>query len=231
MYYNSAFVQYAKSLSLSKYDPIKIEEEREYLLKYRREGCIKSFKRLVEANLRFVIYALRRMSVPSHIDSMDLVQEGVLGLIAGIEKYDIDKFNVRVSTYAISWIRFFISQQIIYYQGDKHLTFSYYQDVESSDNGDRRKGDIKEIKDPEDCFAVSTEESNRMIMEHVLGSLPPREKSILVLYFGLEYPYKRKPLQEIGVMMHLNFERVRQLKDQALKSLQSNSNISNLLAI
>ncbi len=220
MYYNSAFQQYAKSLSLSRYDPISAEKEREYLLNYRTLGCVKSFSSLVEANLRFVIYILKNMNIPAYINPMDLVQEGVLGLIAGIEKYDFKKFKVKLSTYSMSWIRFYISQAILTYRGNKHLVFASLQEIETAENGDRHKNKEKEIVAAEESSFFTTEQSRQMVIDHVLSSLPPRERSILILYHGLEYPYISRSLQDIGVMLHLNFERVRQLKDEALKALK-----------
>jgi RNA polymerase primary sigma factor len=60
-------------------------------------------KRLIEANLRLVIHVARRYK-GFEIDLMDLIQEGNLGLIHAVDKYDYRK-GYKFSTYAIWWIR------------------------------------------------------------------------------------------------------------------------------
>lgn len=59
--------------------------------------------RLIEANLRLVIHVARRYR-GLEMDLMDLIQEGNLGLMHAVEKYDYRK-GFRFSTYAIWWIR------------------------------------------------------------------------------------------------------------------------------
>jgi RNA polymerase primary sigma factor len=59
--------------------------------------------RLIEANLRLVIHVARRYK-GFEMDLMDLIQEGNLGLIHAVEKYDYRK-GYKFSTYAIWWIR------------------------------------------------------------------------------------------------------------------------------
>ena len=59
--------------------------------------------RLIEANLRLVIHVARRYK-GFEIDLMDLIQEGNLGLMHAVDKYDYRK-GYKFSTYAIWWIR------------------------------------------------------------------------------------------------------------------------------
>jgi RNA polymerase primary sigma factor len=56
-------------------------------------------------------------------------------------------------------------------------------------------------------------------IEHALGTLPPRDAKVLRLYFGLEGG-REHTLEEIGTMLGVTRERVRQLRDRALKRLR-----------
>ena len=66
----------------------------------------KARRQLIEANLRLVIHIARRYR-GLHVDLMDLIQEGNLGLIHAVGKYDYRK-GYRFSTYATWWIRQYI---------------------------------------------------------------------------------------------------------------------------
>ena len=67
-------------------------------------------KRLIEANLRLVMHLARRYR-GFGVDVIDLVQEGNLGLIHAVEKYDHRK-GCRFSTYATWWIRQYITRAL-----------------------------------------------------------------------------------------------------------------------
>jgi RNA polymerase primary sigma factor len=55
-------------------------------------------------------------------------------------------------------------------------------------------------------------------VQQALGSLPPRDARVLRLYFGLD-DGQEHTLEEIGTMLGVTRERIRQLRDRALKRL------------
>jgi RNA polymerase sigma-32 factor len=86
-------------------------EEHETAVKYYKEGDLEAAAKLVTANLRLVVkiaYEYRR----AHKHIPDLIQEGSIGLMQAVKKYDPYK-GVKLSTYAAWWIRAYILRFIL----------------------------------------------------------------------------------------------------------------------
>ena len=78
------------------------EEERE-LARRKDEGDEAAKRRLIESNLRLVM-AITRNYTRANVPLLDLIQEGNLGLIRAVEKFDY-RLGYKLSTYATWWIR------------------------------------------------------------------------------------------------------------------------------
>jgi RNA polymerase sigma-32 factor len=87
------------------------EEEVELARKYRETHDPVVARRLVESHLRLVTKIARQCCSRKAL-LPDLIQEGCLGLMRAVEKYDPDR-GIRLSSYAAWWIRAFIYQYIM----------------------------------------------------------------------------------------------------------------------
>jgi RNA polymerase primary sigma factor len=90
--------------------PLLSFEEALALSKRIQNGDEEARRKLIEANLRLVV-KIARSYTAGNIPLMDIIQEGNLGLIRAVEKYDYSR-NIRFSTYANWWIRQAISRYI-----------------------------------------------------------------------------------------------------------------------
>jgi RNA polymerase sigma-32 factor len=96
---------------ISKYPILSREEEYRLAVMYRKKEDLEAAKKLITSNLRFVIkiaYKYRNYG----INLMELIQEGNLGLMQAVKKFDPTR-GYRLITYAVWWIRAYIQSYII----------------------------------------------------------------------------------------------------------------------
>ncbi|HNY12635.1 MAG TPA: sigma-70 family RNA polymerase sigma factor [Candidatus Wallbacteria bacterium] len=104
---NAIVMDYFKELS---HIPLLTSDEEHVLLKTYKCGNQDSRRRLIESNLRLVV-AVAKKYMRCGVPLMDLIQDGNLGLIHALEKYDTSREN-RFSTYAVWQIRHYIRRAI-----------------------------------------------------------------------------------------------------------------------
>jgi len=217
MNYSKVFQQYAKALKSDKYSSLTVVEEKRLLEEYRN-GSQVAFTKLVNAYLRFVIHIVKEFKIPTDMEIMDIIQEGNLGFMIGLSKFDAVNYDCRVSTYCVFWIKFFIKKALSI---NSKLHDVFYNLAENEDIAEKVIG--------EDVIEQNLKEKiYEDINKYILTRLTLREQFIIKSYYGLEYPFRQKTLQEIASICHINCERVRQLRNTALEKINKQT-ISNFV--
>jgi RNA polymerase sigma-32 factor len=96
---------------IARHRMLSAEEEQVLARAYRRTGDVAHAHRLVTANLRFVVKIAREYRSYG-VRLADLVQEGNIGLVKAVQRFDPDK-GVRLISYAVWWIRAYIQDHIL----------------------------------------------------------------------------------------------------------------------
>jgi RNA polymerase sigma-32 factor len=94
-----------------RYSVLDADSQKQLAVQYRETGDVDAARQLVTSNLRLVVkiaYDYRR----AHRNVMDLIQEGNIGLMQAVKKYDPYK-GVKLSSYAAWWIRAYILRFIL----------------------------------------------------------------------------------------------------------------------
>lgn len=205
------------------------EEEREVAEKANK-GDKSAQKKLVEANLRFVVKIANQYK--SYMDVEDLINEGNMGLMHAAEKFD-PSTGYRFNTYAVWWIRSYMQKAIRETSTGVKFPANKYEDMkldkwkfaslEKSFEGSEEEtaclgnliSDEKVIDPEEDYCRKETEEIFRNSMKSLRGN----EKEVLIKRYGLD---GKEPmsLSKIGTLMGYSKERIRQIEKKALSELK-----------
>ena len=170
---------------------------------------------LVEANQGLVI-SIAKGYANGHVPIEDLIQEGNLGLIVAAERFDTER-GCRFSTYAMWWIRGFVSRVT----RDKTMNGRKLQslDLPVDEDGDNILADlIPDENTVSPCELAEKNELKKLVTEMV-SCLKPRERRVIELHFGLNGTHEHS-LKEIGEILGVSKERVRQIEVKALGRLR-----------
>ena len=189
------------------------EEEEECVLKMKDDERYRN--KLIEHNLRLVAHIVKKFE-SKYKDTDDLISIGTIGLIKGIDSYDVSK-NIKVTTYAARCIE---NEILMYFRSNK----KFGNDVSLNDYiGVDKDGNAISLIDvmPDDCTDLTTKVSTNIDIEALikhLDVLKDIERNIIVRRYGL-YNEKESTQKEIAKDLGISRSYVSRIEKRALFKL------------
>lgn len=203
---------------------------REHLLSVEQEarlsarilqGDERALNRLIEANLRFVVVIARQYQGQG-LSMEDLVSEGNLGLMKAARKFDASR-GLRFVNYAVVFIRQQIEKAVRKESDELRVESTRDGQTRSVDAplGSKANVSLLSVLVNTDSPQADQRVYNASLenaVERSLQTLNERETFVINAYFGIGE--ERQTMAEIAERMDLKRERVRQIRDRAVRRLK-----------
>jgi len=173
--------------------------------------------RIVEG-LSFLVYSNTKLykKFPNY---QDLVQEGFIGLLRAVRKFDLHLFP-NFFVYSERWIRHCVKRSasrfdVVYNPNRNRVVYAEPAEI----------GKEEESGETPEAFFFAKETSSKI--EEVLSEFPDRDREIVKRIFGLG-GHNPQTLREIGPLFDLTHERIRQIKNKVISKLRKSESLSEL---
>lgn len=196
-------------------EPLSSEEEKECLEKMKT-GDEEARNKLIERNLRLVAHVAKKY-LNSNVDQDDLISIGTIGLIKGINSFDVDKGS-RLSTYISRCIE---NEILMHLRATKKLGAEVYLNEPIGKDKDDNVVTLQEVLENDERSIDETIDLKmkiKKLYEKVKTVLKDRERTIIELRFGL-YGNKPKTQNEIADMIGISRSYVSRIETKAIGKL------------
>ena len=203
------------------------EEERQ-LAERIANGDERALSKLVEANLKFVVSVARQYKGKG-VEMEDLISEGNIGLMKAAAKFDASK-GVRFVNFAVVYIRQAIEKAIDQQGGLYQIPKDVKQEMVRQQAqplsvdaplGHRSNMSLLSVLVNKDAPLADERVHSEAIedaIEFALGTLDKRDRQVINSFFGINQEHET--MAEIAEDLGLKRERVRQIRDKAVRKLR-----------
>ncbi len=196
-------------------EPLSQEEEKDCLERLKN-GDDEARNILIERNLRLVAHVSKKYTT-TNIEQDDLISIGTIGLIKGINSFDISK-NIRLATYVARCIE---NEILMFLRSSKKTKSEVYLNEPIGKDKDDNEVTLMEVLETDDKpieDEIDLKMKVKKLYEKMKEILKDREKTILELRFGLGGK-KPKTQNEIASIMGISRSYVSRIETKAIGKL------------
>lgn len=202
--------------------PLTAEEERELLLRLAK-GDDDARKRLVEKNLRLVVYIAKKFE-NSLFNIEDLISIGTIGLMKAINSFNVEK-NIKLATYASRCIE---NEILMYLRKTQKLKteISIDEPINTDAEGnDLALGDILGSEN-DNIFKQVEDNDNKKVIDLAIKNLDSREKVIMELRYGFDGKNELTQ-KEVADKLGISQSYISRIEKKVIERLKKQFNESN----
>ncbi len=196
-------------------EPLSKEEELKYLKEFEN-GNMKAKDKLIEHNLRLVVYLSKKYE-NTKIDLEDLVSIGTIGLIKGINTYKTDK-NIKLATYASRCID---NEILMYLRKNKKRNADVSLEESLSFDAEGNELHLEDILGTEPDLVTKELEDNdlKMTLMKEIDKLPKRDREIMKLRYGL-FGAKEITQKELAEKLSISQSYISRIEKKVIKKIK-----------
>ena len=196
--------------------PLSKDEEEQALQEYNL-GSIEARNKLIEHNLRLVVYVAKRYENNMY-ELEDLISIGTLGLIKAISTFKCDK-NIKLATYASRCID---NEILMYLRKNKRIKTEVSIDASLSFDGEGNELHLEDVlgTDADIVTKGIEEETERNLMINEVMRLRPRDRDIMILRYGL-MGHDELTQKEVAEKLGISQSYISRIEKKVIKRLKT----------
>lgn len=191
-------------------------EEEEKLINELSEGKIETRQKLVERNLRLVVYIAKKFE-NTGVGLEDLISIGTIGLMKGVNTFNVDK-NIKLATYASRCIE---NEILMYLRRSNRIKGEVSIDEPLNQDGDGNELLLSDIlgTEPDVTSRRIEDEVDKQLLKAAIEKLNSRERNIMELRFGF-VSGREKTQKEVADMLGISQSYISRLEKKIISKMK-----------
>ena len=191
-------------------------EEEETLISELPEGKIETRQKLVERNLRLVVYIAKKFE-NTGVGLEDLISIGTIGLMKGVNTFNADK-NIKLATYASRCIE---NEILMYLRRSNRIKTEVSIDEPLNQDGDGNELLLSDIlgTDSDVTSRRIEDEVDKKLLRESIAKLNSRERNIMELRFGF-ISGDEKTQKEVADMLGISQSYISRLEKKIISKMR-----------
>ena len=193
------------------------KEEEDYYIDLYQKGDIRGRNKLIEHNLRLVVYVAKRYET-NLTNLEDLISIGTIGLVKAINTFKLEK-NIKLATYASRCIA---NEILMYIRKNKRRKTEISLEDALNYDSEGNELHLEDVMGTDSDLVADEYESKeeKVLLEKELKNLEARDKEIMIMRYGL-YNTKEYTQKEVADKLSISQSYISRIEKKVIKKLKT----------